>query len=189
MTILASLRDESSQAVAAAADGNHNTKKENNDTTTTSSHCFVRSNVKAEICKQVIRCKLSKRRHLVLTEAIDPSYLDSLFPTLVQLFEPQHVTYNGGIANIKEWKISCYLEVMEGGVPTTNPNVPLRDLFHPVLSACDDLFLHWYRQQHACNTNRTRPNTTACRRLMTFLTRYTPAPGEQALLKVHIIYT
>lgn len=146
-------------------------------------HSFVRSNVKAEICKQVVRCKLAKRRHLVLKEAIDPCHLDSLFPMLLKLFEPQHVTYNGGIANVKNWKISCYLEVMDGGIPTTNPNLELSELFSPVLSACNDLFFHWYRQQHACNSPKNQP-VTSCRRLMTFITRYTPAPGEQALLKV-----
>lgn len=157
---------------------------------------FVRDDAKVEICKQVLRCKLAKRRHLVLKEAIDPLYLDSLFPTLLKLFDPQHVTYNGGVANVKDWKISCYLEVMDGGLPTTHPNLELLSLFRPLLSACDGLFLHWYRQQHACNPVRLLTTTTpatdtaavgatrSCRRLMTFITRYTPAPGEQALLKV-----
>lgn len=157
---------------------------------------IVRSGVWTEICKQVVRCKLAKRRHLVIKEAIDPIYLDSIFPSLLNLFEPQHVTYNGGVANVKDWKISCYLEVMDGGVPTTHPNLELKALFLPILSACNDLFLHWYRQQHSCNTNNNtlaRRNTNnsndndptiTCRRLMTFITRYTPAPGEQALLKV-----
>jgi hypothetical protein len=147
---------------------------------------FVRSTVKSEICKQVLRCKLAKRRHLVLKEAFDPRYLDSLFPMLLKLFEPQHVTYNGGIANVKNWKISCYLEVMDGGVPTTHPHLALRDIFLPVLNACNELFLYWYRQQHACNTvpMASRSSATSCHRLMTFVTRYTPAPGEQALLKV-----
>jgi hypothetical protein len=157
---------------------------ENNDDALQST--FVRSTVKSEICKQVLRCKLAKRRHLVLKEVFDPCYLDSLFPMLLKLFEPQHVTYNGGIANVKEWKISCYLEVMDGGVPTTHPNLALRDIFQPVLNACNELFLHWYRQQHACNTlpMASRSSAMSCRRLMTFVTRYTPAPGEQALLKV-----
>ena len=152
---------------------------------------FVRP-VRKEICQQVVRCKLSKRRHLVLKEAIDPVYLESLFPTLLELFDPQHVTYNGGIGNVSDWKISCYLEVMEGGVPTTEPNVALMDLFAPLLAACNDLFMYWYRQQHACNAKTTRfgainKEAKRCRRLMTFITRYTPAPGEQALLKVCVI--
>ena len=119
----------------------------------TSTFPFVRPNVRKEICQQVVRCKLAKRRHLVLNQAFDPQYLeDHLFPTLLERFAPQHVTYNGGVANVKNWKISCYLEVMEGGVPTTEPNEALLDLFSPLLDACNDLFLYWYRQQHACNT-------------------------------------
>lgn len=157
-------------------------KERKHDNSYDASCAFVRSSVKSEINKQVLRCKLAKRRHLILKEAIKPSYLESLFPDLVRLFEPQTVTYNGGIARIKEWRISCYLEVMDGGVPTASPNLKLLDLFSPLLSVCNDLFLHWYRQQHACNTNRT--DATSCKRLMTFVTRYTPAPGEQALLKV-----
>lgn len=85
---------------------------------------------------------------------------------------------------MKEWKISCYLEVMQGGIPCTNPNLELLKLFTPLLDACNDAFSHWYRQQHTCN----RPNATSLKdihvhRLMTFVTRYTPNPGEQALLK------
>jgi hypothetical protein len=152
---------------------------------------FIRCK-KSDIAKRVLRCKLSKKRHLVLPKAIDSEYLDSLFPKLVELFDPQPVIYNGGIANIRNWKISCYLEVMDGGIPTTKPNGPLLELFRDLLEACNDLFLYWYRQQHACNhpsennKNSYKPPIQSCRRLMTFITRYTPAPGEQALLKVRV---
>lgn len=90
--------------------------------------------------------------------------------------------YNGGIANVKKWKISCYLEVMHGGIPCTNPNLKLLNLFQPLLETCNDLFIHWYRQQHACNDSQGSKIRNA-ERLMTFVTRYTPNPGEQALLK------
>lgn len=170
---------------------------------------FVRDGVGPEICKKVIRAKLAKQRHLVIRQAIDPTYLDTLFPQLLQLFDPQTVHYNGGIAQITEWKISCYVEVMPGGIPTAHPNTALLQVLEPLLEQCNHLFLHWYRQQHACNNNhpsnsyfskkrlvekenqpRTRPDATPtttvqrCQRLMTFVTRYTPQPGEQALLKV-----
>lgn len=143
---------------------------------------FVHEGVKEEIAKQVVRKKLAKMRHLVLKEAISTEYLDSLFPALLEHFKPQTVVYNGGIANIKEWKISCYLEVMEGGVPTTEPSVELLQLFQPLLDSCNDLFLYWFRQKSACNRVPAKKDAS-CSRLMTFITRYTPAPGEQALLK------
>jgi len=151
---------------------------------------IVRFNVKREINKQVLRQKLAKRRHLVCREAIHPSYMDSLFPATLELFDPQTVHYNGGVAAIKEWKISCYLEVMDGGIPTTNPNTALFQAYQPLLNECNDLFMHWYRQQHACSGSRGSSSqpVTSCRRLMTFLTRYTPNPGEEALLKVRIVY-
>jgi hypothetical protein len=149
---------------------------------------MVRDTVLPELPKLVVRQKLRKLRHLVLPQAISPAYLDSLFPKLVEYFDPQTVHYNGGIAQVKEWKISCYLEVMKGGIPCTNPNMKLLELFRPLLDTCDTLFLEWYRQQHACNHRTTTPGSTpvqrTCQRLMTFVTRYTPAPGEQALLKV-----
>lgn len=144
---------------------------------------FVRLSTYNEISKQVIRRKLARQRHCVIEKAIDSEYLDSLFPELLHLFEPQEVNYNGGVAGIKRWKISCYLEVMPGGVPTTNPNLSLLQLFTPVLDACNHMFQHWYRQQHACN----KPSISKgieCQRVMTFITRYTPQPGEQSLLKV-----
>uniref|UniRef100_A0A7S2VDP8 Fe2OG dioxygenase domain-containing protein n=1 Tax=Entomoneis paludosa TaxID=265537 RepID=A0A7S2VDP8_9STRA len=144
---------------------------------------FVRPRVKEEMIKMVLRKKLAKQRHVVLPKAIDPSYLDSLFPQMLKLFDPQTVNYNGGIGQVPQWKISCYLEVMNGGVPTTHPNLPLLDLFHPLLTSCNQIFVDWYRQQHACNSPRTSTPIVDCRRIMTFITRYTPAPGEQALLK------
>ena len=154
------------------------------------SRSFVRSTVVPEINKGVLRKKLAKQRHLVVPAAIDPEYLDALFPHLLQLFDPQTVYYNGGIARVPEWKISCYLEVMPGGVPTAHPNTTLLDLFRPLLHQINDLFLHWYRQQHACNSSRSSNGShpsvvTGCHRLMTFVTKYTPQPGQDALLKVH----
>jgi len=141
------------------------------------------------IAKGVLRKKLSKMRHLVIPKAISALYLDSLFPQILKLFNPQVVTYNGGIAKIKEWKISCYLEVMDGGIPCTNPNKELLSVCHPLLETCDLLFIKWYRQQHACNghplfSKKKHVNDIhKVKRLMTFITRYTPVPGEQALLK------
>jgi hypothetical protein len=161
----------------------------NNDAPTPS---FVRPDVYHDISRQVLRRKLSGQRHCVVQKAIAPEYLDSLFPTLLELFHPQEVHYNGGIAGIAKWKISCYLEVMAGGVPTADPNERLLAIFKPLLDACNDLFRHWYRQQHSCNNNnnatRTTATTTNCRRLMTFITRYSPNPGEEALLKVRNKY-
>ena len=188
--------------------------------------------IKKTISKAVLRKKLRKMRHLCLEKAISPQYLDSIFPALLDNFHPQKVTYNGGRANVKEWKISCCefsvcrpvfratcsgagaqncfllsilklipraadLEVMEGGVPCTDPNLELLELFSPLLRTCDVLFAEWYRQQHACNVGttsaaaRSRARATAAgyevKRQMTFVTRYTPAKGEQALLKVGVV--
>jgi len=159
---------------------------------------IVQEGILEKIPRLVVRQKLNKMRHLVIPEGIRTEYLDSLFPDLLSYFHPQSVSYNGGIGQIPQWKISCYLEVMKGGIPCTNPNIPLLNLFRPLLDTCNELFLQWYRQQHACNNNRRNTTTTStstdpngtiqhrrtCRRLMTFITRYTPAPGEQALLKV-----
>ena len=74
------------------------------------------------------------------------------------------------------------MEVMEGGVPCTNPNLELLSLFETLLDACNELFSHWYKQQHSCNKASTLGDFTV-HRLMTFITRYTPNPGEEALLK------
>lgn len=87
---------------------------------------------------------------------------------------------------MKKWKISCYLEVMDGGVPCTEPNLALLDTFRPLLDTCNRLFVKWYRQQHACNRGAPTKEIQV-KRLMTFITRYTPNPGEEALLKVRVI--
>ena len=154
--------------------------------------------VKKQITKGVIHAKLAKRRHLVLSRLISPTYLDELMKPIVSttggLFEPQVVNYNGGIGNVKEWKISCYLEVMEGGIPCTNPHSGLRNHCWELLETCNVLFASWYRQQHTCNNDDKKSSSTKqykmdenglpiVSRLMTFITRYTPAPNENALLK------
>ena len=142
---------------------------------------IIRRNVEKEIPKGVLRKKLAKMRHLVIEKGIEPSYLDSLFPQILELFDPQTVDYNGGIAKVKKWKISCYLEVMDGGIPCTNPNIELLNACKPLLENCNFLFKLWYKQQHACNGKRI--DIIDVERVMTFITRYTPAPGEEALLK------
>ena len=148
------------------------------------------TDINTQIIKGVVRAKLNKRRHLVIPGAISPSYLDQLMPPIVSdLFQPQTVTYNGGIANITEWKISCYLEVMEGGIPCTNPHEGLKNHCWELLDTCNKLFASWYRQQHACNDVTTstykvdEEGNPIVSRLMTFITRYTPAPDQNALLK------
>jgi len=70
---------------------------------------------------------------------------------------------------------------MENGIPCTNPNLELLSVCRPLLDTCNNLFQTWYKQQHACNG--TNINGIEVERIMTFITRYTPAPGEQALLK------
>lgn len=77
--------------------------------------------------------------------------------------------YNGGVANVKDWKISCYLEVMDGGVPCTNPNLDLRAACLPLLERCDYLFMEWYKQQHSCNGRRGGDSNIRVARLMTFI--------------------
>ena len=71
---------------------NERTNKRTLMWTQTSNLDIVRDGVKKEIAKRVIRAKLSKTRHLVLDRAIRPEYLDSLFPMLLDLFQPQTVT-------------------------------------------------------------------------------------------------
>lgn len=145
---------------------------------------IVKDDIQRDISRGVLRKKLAKMRHLVVKEGIEPRYLDSLFPSILSMFDPQVVNYNGGIAKVKEWKISCYLEVMPGGIPCTDPNLALKSVCQDLLDACNNLFAEWYRQQHACNRNGNRADSRpSVERLMTFITRYTPTPGEQALLK------
>ena len=202
---------------------------------------MAKDGIAKEITRGVIRAKLAKMRHLVIQRGIRPAYLDGIMPAIIDNFNPQTVTYNGGIAKVKEWKLSCYMEVMEGGVPCADPDLKMLDICLPLLECCDDLFASWYRQQHSCNDDGGRrkiPVATTTKgkgnddsegvlvlgeeniangeeqapagpggnnekatqkqkqqqrqstddgvrvkRLMTFITRYTAAPNENALLK------
>ena len=111
-------------SVSTADVGSDNTAKDSTQFDDTASNVCQTTiisspnDVQKQITKGVVRAKLSKRRHLVLPAAISPAYLDTLMPEIVtNLFQPQTVKYNGGVANITNWKISCYLEVMDGGIP------------------------------------------------------------------------
>ena len=206
---------------------------------TTCSSGMAKDGIAKEITRGVIRAKLAKMRHLVIQQGIRPAYLDGIMPAIIENFHPQTVTYNGGIAKVKEWKLSCYMEVMEGGVPCADLDLNMLDICLPLLECCDDLFASWYRQQHSCNDaggRRKIPVATKnkgkdvsegvlvrgeeniangeeqapagpggnnekatqkqkqqqrqstddgikVKRLMTFITRYTAAPNENALLK------
>mmetsp|Transcript_12996 Transcript_12996/g.37069 ORF Transcript_12996/g.37069 Transcript_12996/m.37069 type:complete len:335 (+) Transcript_12996:127-1131(+) len=196
--------------------------------TSTPVHDISKDGIAKEITRGVIRAKLAKMRHLVIRQGIQPAYLDALMPAIIDNFRPQTVMYNGGVAKIKEWKLSCYLEVMEGSVPCANPDLNMLSICLPLLECCDDVFASWYRQQHSCNDAGQRKasstrggsggeeNIDNCdrvasahgkavvekngcggkekdqdrsgdaikvKRLMTFITRYTSAPNENALLK------
>eukprot|EP00815_Leptocylindrus_aporus_P003445 CAMPEP_0116053972 /NCGR_PEP_ID=MMETSP0322-20121206/2511_1 /TAXON_ID=163516 /ORGANISM="Leptocylindrus danicus var. apora, Strain B651" /LENGTH=82 /DNA_ID=CAMNT_0003537249 /DNA_START=261 /DNA_END=506 /DNA_ORIENTATION=+ len=72
---------------------------------------------------------------------------------------------------------------MPGGLPCPNPNVKLCMECQPLLNACNDIFYEWYVQQHPAVKNLSKRKRLGVERLMTFVTRYTAAPGEQALLK------
>ena len=85
-----------------------------NDTPANTTAGVLLGDVHRQIARGVVRAKLSKRRHLVLPGVVSSSYLDSLMPAIVgavegkpPLFRPQNVTYNGGVANVRNWKISC----------------------------------------------------------------------------------
>mmetsp|Transcript_20636 Transcript_20636/g.25401 ORF Transcript_20636/g.25401 Transcript_20636/m.25401 type:complete len:250 (+) Transcript_20636:596-1345(+) len=157
--------------------------------TNTCTSSIIREGVmEKEIVKGVLRKKLSKMRHLMIPKAIHTAYIEEIFANyILKLFDPQTVKYNGGVARIKQWKISCYLEVMDGGIPCTNPNIQLLHHCLPLLDSCNELFLHWYKQQHSCNGNskfkKINNNIKQVKRIMTFITRYTPSPNESALLK------
>ena len=201
---------------------------------------MAKDGIAKEITRGVIRAKLAKMRHLVIQQGIRPAYLDGIMAAIIENFRPQTVTYNGGIAKVKEWKLSCYMEVMEGGVPCADPDLNMLNICLPLLECCDDLFASWYRQQHSCNDadgrrkipvatkihkgngdsegalgeeniangerqtsaglsgnnekathkqkqqprqRQSTDNGIQVKRLMTFITRYTAAPNENALLK------
>mmetsp|Transcript_13569 Transcript_13569/g.27035 ORF Transcript_13569/g.27035 Transcript_13569/m.27035 type:complete len:284 (-) Transcript_13569:30-881(-) len=109
---------------------------------------YEASVVHKQITRGVLKSKFSARRHLVLPQAICPAYLKKIMPAIMENFAPQRVRYNGGIGAVPEWKISCYLEVMDGGIPTADPHTPLLTICAPLLGTVDDLFRHWYEQQN-----------------------------------------
>jgi len=167
-----------------------------NNTAVLTNSIINHETIKREIVRGVMRQKLNKMRHLVIKKAISTEFLDGIFPTIKKQFEPQVVSYSyttnknnnfnssnennnnkSSGAGGKEWKISCYLEVMEGGVPCTNPSLKLKNTCDELLESCNHLFEFWYKQQHPS------VSLTRVERIMTFITRYTPNPGEEALLK------
>uniref|UniRef100_A0A6U6GV36 Uncharacterized protein n=1 Tax=Odontella aurita TaxID=265563 RepID=A0A6U6GV36_9STRA len=65
-----------------------------------------------EISKEVLRKKLVKMRHLVIKQGIQPRYLDALFPSILEGFEPQVVNvsvYSLQDACNSDWALERYL--------------------------------------------------------------------------------
>ena len=73
--------------------------------------------ISKDISKGVLRKKLSKMRHLVIPKAISYQYLDTLFPQILKLFEPQKVmvsiiTEYSIILDIKKSNAECIITII-----------------------------------------------------------------------------
>ena len=81
--------DDASATMLDEIDMNVSTDPEERSKSSEVSICKVGLN--EEVSKLVVRKKLAKQRHLVIEQGINSAYLDSLFPRLLELFDPQVV--------------------------------------------------------------------------------------------------
>ena len=130
-------------------------------------------------------------KHEVKKAAIDPAYLDSLFPVIKELFVPQKVNYSNTNPYIKkedgkhgekvQWKVSSYMEVDDsmGGTmqKAVNPDAALLTHCGGMLEQCNVAFAKWYKARHG------EDSITELTRLQSFITRYRANPEERGLLR------
>jgi len=132
-----------------------------------------------------------KLRHSCIIKAVDPDFLNELFPKILNIFQPQIVKYSNTNPDISskdgshgekiDWKVSSYMEVDQTTPGAMQRNVTcdlnLKSLMMPLLEQCNQLFSSWYEKLHGAGSIKNLV------RLQSFVTRYRPFPNENALLR------
>jgi len=111
-------------------------------------------------------------KHAIFKNAVSPKYLRQIFPDMKRHWKPADLSYG----KYKRWNLSCYCEVWEGWTPKTPPHPPMAKTMEDTLSAAKEIFEKWYAERNGLEKVDVIT-------MNSFVTRYSPAPGQDELGK------
>merc|ERR1719265_352713 len=117
-----------------------------------------------------------KYRHEFLQNAVDPQWLEALFPEMQEAYLQQPLDYGRNSRYGDKWRISCYLVVMDNWKPKIEPHEPMVQCMAPVMNECVNLFQNWHCRRKGLESIEVTV-------MNAFVTRYRPIHGEDELKK------
>lgn len=118
-----------------------------------------------------------KLRHALVRGAIDGFWLTSKLEAMIKAYAQQPLDYGPNSRYGANWKISCYLVVLEKWKPRITPHLPLVAVYGDVMDRCVAKYEEW----HASFAEAKKATVMNC-----FLTRYDAAKDDENQLKKHI---
>eukprot|EP00439_Symbiodinium_sp_Y106_P046675 s181_g5.t4 len=116
--------------------------------------------------------------HELKKSAVDPKRLANLFPDIKASYVQQPLDYGRNSRYGDQWRISCYLVVMENWKPKILPHEPMLRCLGSVMSECVNMFEDWY-----CQLKGYRLGSKKFGVMNAFVTRYRAVHGEEELQK------
>eukprot|EP00434_Breviolum_minutum_P042080 symbB.v1.2.037438.t1/scaffold5434.1/size28417/1 len=116
--------------------------------------------------------------HALKSAVIKPKRLQNLFPEIKNCYVQQPLDYGRNSRYGDDWRISCYLVVMENWKPKIMPHEPMLRCLGDVMNECVRSFETWY-----CSLKGFKPGSKPFSVMNAFVTRYRPLHGEDELKK------
>jgi len=127
---------------------------------------------KGDTCRSLA----STMRHFLLRQGITSAKLVELFPSMKAAYLQQPLDYGRNSRYGSNWRISCYLVVMENWKPKIDVHQPMVDCMEGVMHECIGCFERWY-----CELKRLESVKASV--MNAFVTRYKPVQDEDQLEK------
>jgi len=115
-------------------------------------------------------------RHELVPGVLPRAQLELLLPSMKEAYVQQPLDYGRNSRYGDEWKISCYLVVMEKWKPNIMPHAPMVACMTPTMDACTAAYSRWYCGVHSLAT-------VSVQVMNAFVTRYRPIHNEDQLKK------
>jgi len=118
-------------------------------------------------------------RHTLIRGAINGNELTGRLDQMLKAYKQQTLDYGRHSRYGDEWKISCYLVVLEKWKPKILPHPPMVDCLSDIMNQCVRVYEKWYSDRFS--QPKVRASVMNC-----FLTRYSASDARESQLKKHI---
>lgn len=113
-------------------------------------------------------------RHALVRNVIPQAQIEAVFPDMKEAYIQQPLDYGRNSRYGDNWRISCYIVVMENWKPKIYPHEPMVRCMTPVMNQCCDEFAKWYCRLHNFPAIDVHV-------MNAFVTRYRPIHNEDEL--------